>query len=86
MNSISRYIKNYRFNNNVSQYAFAKTMGVCQQNVAKWELGITSPRAALLPKLAKVLGCTIDELMADGEQEEAEEDQTTNMEGRKCRD
>ena len=26
MNSISRYIKNYRFNNNVSQYAFAKTM------------------------------------------------------------
>lgn len=30
--------------------------------VSMWESGVRSPRAEFLPKLAKVLGCTIDEL------------------------
>ena len=45
------------------QYEVAARLGVTQQAVAKWETGTSLPRADLLPKLADVLGCTVDELL-----------------------
>ena len=78
-------IANMRKKAKIKQDDLALSMNIDRSTVAKWETGVSSPRAALLPKLAKVLGCTIDELMADGEKEEAEEDER-NREGRKCRD
>ena len=66
-------LKKIRVNKGLTQTNLAKSLGVTQQCVELWERNKRSPRAALLPKLAKVLGCTIDELMADGETEEAEE-------------
>jgi transcriptional regulator with XRE-family HTH domain len=37
-------------------------MGVDRSTVAKWESGISSPKSAVLPKLANVLGCNIEKL------------------------
>ena len=47
----------------VSQKQLAGELNVSQQCVAKWESGKSNPRAELLPKIAKVLNCTIDELL-----------------------
>lgn len=58
-------IKRFRDKLNISQAALAGSMRVAQQAVAKWESGESMPRADRLPKLAKILGCTIDELFAE---------------------
>lgn len=36
--------------------------------IAKWETGKANPRADLLPKLAKALGCSVDDLFAESNQ------------------
>lgn len=60
-------IKRFRENLNISQSVLADLMSVAQQAVAKWETGEAMPRADKLPELAKILGCTIDELFAEEE-------------------
>lgn len=46
----------------MKQEDLAAALGVTRTTVTKWELGLAAPRAGQLPQLAKVLGCTIDEL------------------------
>lgn len=46
----------------VTQGELAEKIGVTQGAVSQWENGDTKPSVELLPKLASVLGCTIDEL------------------------
>ncbi len=46
----------------MSQAALAESLGVDNSTVAKWESGGVYPRAQLLPQIARILGCTIDEL------------------------
>ena len=58
-------IKRFRYKLNISQAALADSMHVAQQAVAKWEAGESMPRADRLPELARILGCTIDELFAE---------------------
>ena len=48
-----------------TQKRLACKLNVSQQSVAKWETGGSLPRAELLPKIAKLLGCTVDELLKD---------------------
>ena len=48
----------------LSQEQLAKLVGVTQGAVAQWENGLTHPAFAVLPKLAAVLGMTVDELIA----------------------
>lgn len=43
----------------------AREIGVSVQNVYNWEGGSYLPEAAKLKKLAKLYGCTVDELLAD---------------------
>lgn len=53
----------------MSQAALAEAIGVDSSTVAKWESGGVYPRAQLLPQLAEILSCTIDELFAgDGKE------------------
>ena len=47
----------------ISQVDLAKALGVTQSAVSQWEMGVTSPRQAMLLRLADVLGCTVDELL-----------------------
>lgn len=51
----------------LTQQELAQRMGVSQANVSQWETGAAFPTADKLPELAKVLGCTIDELFKEGE-------------------
>ena len=55
-------IKRFRERTQISQQGLAIMLQVDQSTVAKWESKKAAPRADLLPKIADVLGCTIDEL------------------------
>ena len=58
-------IKEFREKASMSQEELAKTLVISQQAVAKWEAGEAMPRADKLPELAKILGCTIDDLFGN---------------------
>lgn len=47
----------------------ADRMGVSTPAVRKWELGMAKPTADNLPRLADLLGCTIDALYGRGDYE-----------------
>ncbi len=40
----------------------ARRVGVTPTAVSRWESGLDVPSAARLPKLAKTMGCSIDQL------------------------
>lgn len=54
-----------RVNVGLSQERLANLLKVDRSTVAKWETGKSMPRAELLPKIAKILGCTVDDLLND---------------------
>lgn len=60
-----------RKNAGLSQAAAAKEFGVAPAAVSQWENGKTTPRSNLLPQIAKVYGCTVDELLSDNEEANA---------------
>ena len=56
-------IHKYRVANGMSQSDLAKRLKVSQNTVSQWETGIRKPDIVTLKKLAKILGCTADELL-----------------------
>ena len=58
MNGIERMRKL----NKLSQSELARQIEVAQSNVSQWETGKAFPSTEKLPILAKILGCTIDDL------------------------
>ena len=56
----------------LKQDALAEMLGVSPQAVSKWENDQSCPDISLLPKLAKILGVTVDELLT-GESAETPE-------------
>ncbi len=48
-----------------TQREVAQALGVKESAVSKWERGLAKPRADKLPMIAKLYGCTIEELLAD---------------------
>ena len=51
----------------IKQGDFALSLKVDRSTVSKWETGRAMPRAELLPKIAGVLCCTVDELLKKGD-------------------
>lgn len=49
----------------LTQADVAERLGITDSAVAQWETGRTFPKTALLPKLAELYGCTIDELLKE---------------------
>ena len=47
---------------NLQQKQVAAYMGVLQTAVSNWETEVALPKARELPRLARVLGCSIDDL------------------------
>ena len=45
-----------------------KALDVSAASVYCWENGTYKPRASLLPKIAELYGCTIEELLSEDEQ------------------
>ena len=48
----------------LSQSDLAKMLGVDQTAVHNWEKGKAMPAAKRLPAIAKILNCTVDDLLA----------------------
>ena len=62
-------IKEFRLKAGLTQHQLAERMGVLQTTVSMWETGQGKPRTDKLPQLARILGCTIDELYGEEEKE-----------------
>lgn len=60
---IGEHIKEYRKNNNVSQRELAEQLFVSDKTISRWELGKGLPDIEQLPKIADILGISIDELV-----------------------
>lgn len=50
---------------NLTQSEVAEKMNVTQAAVHAWETGKWLPRAGLLPIIAELYGCTVDELLKE---------------------
>ena len=49
------------------QRQVAEALGVSMGAVAMWDTGRNMPRADMLPKIAKLYNCTVDELLREDE-------------------
>lgn len=58
-------IRELRHAADMTQNQLADNMGVTQNAVSNWENEVSLPRARQLPELAKLLGCSIDELFCE---------------------
>ena len=58
-------LKALRNKKGLTQIQFAEKFNISSGTIAMWETGKTSPRAEALPKLATLLGCTVDELLTE---------------------
>lgn len=58
-------LRKIRIKQKMTQQELAKKLGIERATVTKWELGYTSPRIAKLPELARVLHCTVDDLLKE---------------------
>ena len=56
-------IKELRIQKGFTQTEIAKKLKIDKSTVSKWETGESLPRADKLFKLAKILNCTVDELL-----------------------
>ena len=54
----------------LTQAEVARVFSIDQSAVSQWETGKTAPRVSLLPKLAKLYGCTVDELLSSDNKKE----------------
>ncbi len=59
---IGKNIVRYRKEKGLTQAELGKLLGVSYQAVSKWELDKTMPDSFLLPRLADVFECSIDDL------------------------
>lgn len=60
-------IKVYRERLGMTQEQLARELGITQGAVWQWECGMTTPRPAILLRLASLFGVTIDELIREGD-------------------
>lgn len=56
-------ISDLRKERGLTQLELARQMGVTDKAVSKWERNLSFPDVASLPKLAEVLGTSVDELL-----------------------
>lgn len=56
--------KKAREKSGLTQQDLAALLGVDQSAVCLWETGKTQPRAKLLPKIAELLHCSVDDLLS----------------------
>jgi len=56
-------IRELRIAQKLSQQELATKLGIDRSSVAKWETGAHSPRTDKLRQLAKVLNCSVEELL-----------------------
>ncbi len=62
--SIGNRVSQFRKVKGITQEEMAEKLGVTPQAVSKWENDISYPDILLLPKIADMLGVTVDELLS----------------------
>ena len=80
--TIGKRIAQLRKEKGLTQEELSQMMEVSAQAVSKWENDQTCPDIASLPKLAKILGVTVDELLS-GKEENAPVARVLEPEARK---
>lgn len=65
--TLGQKIAQQRKTKGLTQEALAEALGVTAQAVSKWENDLTCPDITLLPKLAQLLGTSIDALLSNEE-------------------
>lgn len=63
-NTLGKRIAQLRRQKELKQDDLAQMLDVSPQAVSKWENDMTCPDITLLPKLAEILGVTVDELLS----------------------
>ena len=63
METLGKRISENRKAKNIKQEELAEMLLVSPQAVSKWENNISCPDISLLPKLAEILGVSVDELL-----------------------
>ncbi len=66
--TVGKRISSARRELSLTQEGLAEAMGVSAQAVSKWENDISCPDISLIPKLARTLGMTADELLSGKEE------------------
>lgn len=56
-------IKELRQDRKLSQQDFAELLGTSQVMISRYETRKSTPKADMLVKMARVLSCTVDELL-----------------------
>lgn len=59
--TIAEKIKAYRAENNITQEAFGALLGLSPQAVSKWERSECYPDITILPDLAELFGCSVND-------------------------
>ena len=70
-----------RLASGLSQSATAKELGVTDAAVCMWETGKHLPRAALLPRIAALYGCSVDCLLSNNPNSTVLETQSDKTDG-----
>ena len=55
--------QNLRIKKELTQEQVATLLSVDRSTVAKWETGVSLPRNSLLPQIAKLFNCKIEDLL-----------------------
>ncbi len=63
--------REYRILAKLTQLEVAKQLDITQGAVSQWEKGAGFPRTELLPLIASLYGCTIDELLESEKEDSA---------------
>lgn len=58
-------IKELRLSAGLTQKQLAEQLSVERSTVSKWETGEASPRAEVIPQIAKTLHCSVDDLFGN---------------------
>ena len=58
-------LKEIRTEKHISQAEIASACGVSQSSIVGYENGRCTPNPETLVKMARILGCTVDELLED---------------------
>jgi len=58
-------IKKYRIKSNLTQRELAEKLEVPKNNVSRWERGEHKPNVFTVMAIARVLRCSLEELMTD---------------------
>ena len=64
----SARIKAFRESRKLTHQQFADAVGVSRGSIQQWENGATAPKRVNQPAVAKFMGISVSELMADGHQ------------------